>query len=1170
MKYPYQLPRLACLLCVNVLFFLSAKAQTDLKAVLEYVKANKAALFVTDEDISNWVVADNYVTKHNGARHIYLQQTKNGIPIENAILGIHIAPNGRVLSSNSRFTPKAKALPTSAAPAISPERALGKSFTHLGLNFSTSVSLKARKGGATQKVSYSPLPHSLKDVTAELMYINNGKKGLQLVWKTQVETVKPAFHDWHIYIDAASGEIVQKKDAVLHCSFGEAPHCIAKGKNNHHSELSVPYASANILGTGTYKVYPLGIESPIHGARELVVDPAHLTASPYGWHDDDGQAGAEYTITRGNNVLAQDDQNGNNGLDGFRPDGGTGLTFDFTQDLNADPLKDDVVQNLSSSITNLFYWNNIMHDVWYMYGFDEPSGNFQANNYGKGGQAGDYVFADGQDGGGTDNANFSSGSDGQNGRMQMYMWSAPASRVNFEVTAPQSVAGIYTVAAANFGSDNFNFSGEVVIVDDGSTNPTWACSPPIQNDLNGKIALIDRGVCQFGAKCLAAQNAGAIAVIVCNNQAGDPFSMTGGDVGGSVNIPCMMIGQSDCSTIRVAAPFSVSVSGQGGQALDGSFDNGVVAHEYGHGISTRLTGGPSNSGCLNNDEQAGEGWSDYFDLVMTHLPDHTRNTARGIGTYAAGQATTGGGIRTHPYSTDMSINPHTYNNIKTESIPHGVGSVFCVMLWDLYWNLIDKYGYDPDIYAGTGGNNICNQLVIDGMKLQPCSPGFVDMRDAILEADRINNQGENECLIWRTFARRGLGYSASQGSSASRSDGQQAFDVPPGIDGVGISKTSDIVSALGGDTITYTLIMETKCEDVENISVTDTLPQGMAYVDHSASGSGLYLGNGIIIWPIINSLQKGTSESFTYKAVISPTLVSETTEVFFDNIENGAGNWTKSNTTGLSNWRIVNTANNNRWFAEELEADPEATENQYLRSKLIQLGGAAELSFMHSYNTETGWDGGKVEISVDKGRSWIDLGPYMTKNGYNSYIADSPGNKAFSGNSNGTKETVADLSAFCGESAYVRFNFYYDQLTTGNGWYVDNVRITTETAVVNKAAARSDINNATTSNCVAIQDTSTTTTPVINIAPTAPNVSIYPNPTRGNITIDLVNAKELIGKVEVELFDLAGRQVLARSQQINAFDKRLNLDVSNLPNGLYSVRVKGRTFLVVEKLVVSR
>jgi hypothetical protein len=70
------------------------------------------------------------------------------------------------------------------------------------------------------------------------------------------------------------------------------------------------------------------------------------------------------------------------------------------------------------------------------------------------------------------------------------------------------------------------------------------------------------------------------------------------------------------------------------------------------------------------------------------------------------------------------------------------------------------------------------QLVMDGMKFQPCLPGFVDGRNGILTAETALTGGKNRCEIWRGFAKRGLGASASQGSSADRADGVQAFDLP--------------------------------------------------------------------------------------------------------------------------------------------------------------------------------------------------------------------------------------------------------------------------------------------------------------------------------------------------------------------------------------------------------
>jgi hypothetical protein len=167
-------------------------------------------------------------------------------------------------------------------------------------------------------------------------------------------------------------------------------------------------------------------------------------------------------------------------------------------------------------------------------------------------------------------------------------------------------------------------------------------------------------------------------------------------------------------------------------------------------------------------------------------PGDSRNDYRGIGTYALGEGIAGRGLRTKFYNTDFAVNDFTYNSIKTQAVPHGVGSVWATMLWDLTWDLIDRYGFDPDIKNGSGGNNIALQLVMDGMKLQPCSPGFVDGRDAILQADQLLYGGVNRCLIWRAFARRGLGENATQGSTSSRSDGVENFDIPVGCE-LGVS-----------------------------------------------------------------------------------------------------------------------------------------------------------------------------------------------------------------------------------------------------------------------------------------------------------------------------------------------------------------------------------------------
>jgi subtilisin-like proprotein convertase family protein len=100
------------------------------------------------------------------------------------------------------------------------------------------------------------------------------------------------------------------------------------------------------------------------------------------------------------------------------------------------------------------------------------------------------------------------------------------------------------------------------------------------------------------------------------------------------------------------------------------------------------------------------------------------------------------------------------------------------------WGIIGTDGFDPDVYNGTAGNNVALSLITEGLKLQPCSPGFVDGRDAIIAADQALYGGAHICTIWEAFARRGLGYSANQGSSGSKTDGTEAFDLPPTFSGL--------------------------------------------------------------------------------------------------------------------------------------------------------------------------------------------------------------------------------------------------------------------------------------------------------------------------------------------------------------------------------------------------
>jgi hypothetical protein len=387
-----------------------------------------------------------------------------------------------------------------------------------------------------------------------------------------------------------------------------------------------------------------------------------------GWHSN---TVTSWTNTQGNNVDAH------KGTTRF--DCGATLECDPPLDLTMEPTTAD---NVNAATVNLFYWNNIIHDVTYEYGFDEPAGNFQNDNFSLGGLGNDRVNANAQ-APGLCNAGFGTPPDGNQPTMNMYL---------------------------------------------------------------------------------------------CN----------------------------------IASP-----------SRDGDLDSGVIAHEYGHGISNRLTGGPGNVSCLNNAEQMGEGWSDLVGLLLTMEVGDAGTDVRPIGTWLLGQGPNGSGVRNFPYTTNLAINPQTYNDIIGLGSEHDIGEIWAAIVWEAVWGLTDEYGFNPDFYGDytTGGNNLAFQLILEGMKLQPCSPGFVDGRDAILLADQNFTGGANQCILWEAFAKRGLGESAVQGSSGSVNDNSEAFDIPsacqnpPDID---LSDTQLGGSLNQGEMMTQTLtISSTGVVDLE-------------------------------------------------------------------------------------------------------------------------------------------------------------------------------------------------------------------------------------------------------------------------------------------------------------------------------------------------------------------
>ncbi len=215
---------------------------------------------------------------------------------------------------------------------------------------------------------------------------------------------------------------------------------------------------------------------------------------------------------------------------------------------------------------------------------------------------------------------------------------------------------------------------------------------------------------------------------------------------------------------------------------DTAWDNLVTVHEYGHGISSRLIGGPDTVSCLNNVQSRGlgEGWSDFLGLWYTAESSDRGTDGRGVGQWAMGEPASHRGLRPQRYSTSNSVNNHTYRTITQDTRTHSVGAVWAQALWEVHWALVDQYGFDSrlkDVWRRKG-NHRSMRYVTDGMKRTACNPDFLDARDGVIEAVGAYRGGEDRCLVWDAFAKFGLGTNARSGGSNTYSNVANGFQIP--------------------------------------------------------------------------------------------------------------------------------------------------------------------------------------------------------------------------------------------------------------------------------------------------------------------------------------------------------------------------------------------------------
>ncbi len=797
------------------------------------------------------------------------------------------------------------------------------------------------------------------------------------------------------------------------------------------------------------------------------------------------------TVTFGNNVRAYTDrdQNGNVG-DGFdaadvRADLTAPLTFDRVYDVTKAP--NDSVEQEKAAVTQIFYVTNWLHDYWYDSGFNEISGVAQLSNFTRGGTEGDPLRAEAQDSadhGQSNNANMSTPADGTSPRMQMYVWSGAPNRSM--VTAPV-VAFPDGFGAAGYGPQTFQVTGALVLA-----APNTACTP-ITNNVAGKIAVIDRGTCAFAAKSAAAEAAGAIGVIIVNNAAGHAAPGLGG--AGAVTIGTLSLSLEDGATLKTAIGAG-TVTGtlkRGVENLvDGTIDNTVVAHEWGHYLHHRLVQcGSQSCGGMS------EGWAD-FDAVMLVVKagDDMQGTAFPMAQYATSGITADNeyfGIRRAPYSTSFAKNPFTFGHVRRVStLPtgaplwpaaadmsevHNVGEIWTETLFEGYAAMLiaDKAASIP---FDTTKRHMAD-YVVAGMKAAPAEPTFMEQRDAILSSVWAMGRPSDFNALALGFAKRGMGVGAiappigsttlNEAVENFAANGKLAF-----VD----AKLDDLARTCDGDGIldagesgTLTLrVKNTGWLRLTNtgVHVTSTSPNILLANAGIAAVTGID-PYGVVTVTIPAGVRRGTTayeviplsveltdmEAFQPSVIASASLLINADDVAAksadDDVESAHPVWTQMHgATTHAVWARTGDDTNHLWHGADL---PTPSDESLVSPSLVVGTGAFTIKFSHRFQFEFGgnqyFDGGVLEVSADNGVTWTDVTTYVNPAYPQTLDNSAPdnvlnGRKAWGGNSAGYPAFVdvsLDLGTqLAGKTVKVRFRAGSDDGGSSTGWDIDNLK----------------------------------------------------------------------------------------------------------------------------------
>ena len=620
----------------------------------------------------------------NGVAHSRMEQRVSGLAVYGAYVKAAINERGELVHLIENLAPVGRV----AAASIDERQALAAALGRLHPGVSADLAVSGRKGETT---SFARTAFFHSDPSATRVAIPMADGSLQEGYLVQTWTEEENL--LHETLVSGDGEVLY----------------VEKRTN-----------------TDSYNVFPI---DPLKSLQTIIagpapVSPAGTNPSPSGWITT--SVTQKTTDITGNNVHSYLDVDGNNRADR----GGTTVSspYNFSSVFSATSLT-STTTNRAVAVQNLFYLNNFTHDLLYRAGFVESEANFQENNFSRGGSGSDSVNAEAQDGSGYNNANFATPSEGQNPRMQMFVWRHAEVAIGTTSYNP--------VGTAEFGPALTTTGTSGAITPAPATN-LEGCVAFTAGTFTSKIAVIDRGTCDFVTKVKNAQNAGAIGVIIANHVAGGDAITNMGGSDSSISIPSVFVGYTNGTAIKAQAGSTGSLRIDP-IYRDGDLDSDIVHHEYGHGLTWRMIG--SMSGPLAG--AIGEGMSDVLAIII--------NNDDAVGEYSDRSSN---GIRSSRYGTF----PRTYGSVNGTNGVHYDGEVYGAIGWDLFKQ------YEARLGLTAAKDQLLYDLV-NGMKYTPSRPTYEQMRDGILQA---TTGTDRQCMVWTAFAKFGVGQGAK---GVANSDG---------------------------------------------------------------------------------------------------------------------------------------------------------------------------------------------------------------------------------------------------------------------------------------------------------------------------------------------------------------------------------------------------------------